>query len=82
MKKKFTFRNGIFFKKERRKLSEDCKMVCVARLGKLSTGLSMASGLVNKSGNSNKLSIRTSVDTVGLYSRAIQNLRKPNYQCS
>lgn len=61
----------MFFKKERRKLSEDCKMIRVARLGKLSTGLSMASSFVNKSGNANKLSIRGSVDTVGLYSRVI-----------
>lgn len=61
----------MFFKKERRKLSADCKMICVARLGNLSTGLSMTSGLVNKAGNSNKSSIRSSVDTIGLYSRAI-----------
>lgn len=49
-----TFRNGMSFKKEKRKLSGN-KMIFVARLGKLSAGLSMASGLVNKAGNSNQV---------------------------
>lgn len=65
--KKFTFRNGMFFKKEKRKLSGSSTMVHGARWDKLSGGLSMVNGLGIRQGI--QTSIRSSAGTVGLYSR-------------
>lgn len=41
-------------KKERRKLSGSCQLICLARLDKGSSGLSIVSGLVSERGNTSE----------------------------
>lgn len=52
--KNFTFGDGVCLKKERRKLSGSCQLICLARLDKGSSGLSIVSGLVSERGNTSE----------------------------